>query len=148
MRLSRIVLLFALILGLRPAAAAETPAAPATVQFNAVALPVALNGRLINYVFVTIRLDLAPNADSQAVRAKEPFFRDAIVRAGHRAPFTVPTDYTRLDENRMRAEVMSDANVILGRGVVRAVEIVKQVSQHRANLPRPGFAANRPDLIP
>jgi hypothetical protein len=132
----------------RPASAAEAPAPPATVQLAAVALPIVINGRLLNYVFVTIKLDLAAGVDGAAVRAKEPFFRDALVRAGHRAPFILTTDYMHIDAARVRAEVMNDAVGIVGRGVVRNVEITKQASQRILRAPS-GASANRgPELIP
>ena len=139
----------ALILGGQPALAGEPPPdKDLTVQLAPVALPVVVDGQLINYVFVTVKLNLAPTADGAFVRTKEPFFRDALVRAGHRAPFTVATDYTRVDEKRIRAEVMSDATAFVGRGKIKSVEIIKQVSQHHSDLPSPHSATRRPELIP
>jgi hypothetical protein len=131
-----------------PVLAAEAPAAPSTVQLTAVALPIVVDGRLINYVFVTVKLALAPGVDGASVRAKEPFFRDALVRAGHRRPFVLANDYTHIDVGRVCAEVMSDSVGIVGRGVVRRVEVVKQVSQHRYDLPTAGVSAPGPELIP
>lgn len=131
-----------------PALAADAPAPPATVQLAAVALPIVVNGRLVNYVFVTLKLDLAAGADGAAVRGKEPFFRDALVRAGHRTPFVLATDYMHIDAARVRAEVMNDAVGIVGRGVVRNVEITKQASQRIIGVPSPAAAGRRPDLIP
>jgi hypothetical protein len=150
----RLILPWALVFGLSGsffarALAADAPQdKPATVQLGAVALPVVVNGRLINYVFVTVKLDLSPTADGAVVRSKEPFFRDALVRAGHRTPFTLASDYTRLDDKRIRAEVISDAAVILGRGVLANVEIVKQVSQRRSGLPPPPGRPQPPELVP
>lgn len=132
----------------RPAVGAEAPAAPATVQLTAVAMPIVVDGRLINYVFVTVKLNLAAGADGAAVRAKEPFFRDALVRAGHRTPFVLANDYTHIDVRRVCAEVMSDSVAIVGRGVVRRVDVVKQVSQRHNDLPTPGGPAPGPELIP
>lgn len=137
--------------GLSPSAAqaADSPQdRPSFVQLGAVALPVVVDGRLINYVFVTVKLDLTPMADGAVVRNKEPFFRDALVRAGHRTPFTLPADYTRLDDKRIRAEVMSDAVAIVGRGVVAKAEVIKQVSQHYRDLPLPPSRSRAPELVP
>lgn len=128
--------------------AADAPAAPATVQLGAVALPIVVQGRLVNYVFTTIKLHLAAGADGSAVRAKEPYFRDALVRAGHRNPFTLPADYTHVDVVRVRAQVMSDAVAIVGRGVVHDAEIVKQVPQRRTGLPSTTVRPPDPELIP
>ena len=130
------------------ALAADAPAAPATVQLAAVALPIVVDGRLINYVFVTVKLDLAAGVDGAAVRAKEPYFRDALVRAGHRAPFVLASDYMHIDAGRVRAEVMTEAAAIVGRGLVRNVEIVKQASQHVLSPPSAAAASHGPELIP
>ena len=131
-----------------PMWAADAPTPPATVQLASVALPIVVDGRLINYIFITVKLDLAPGADGSAVRAKEPFFRDALVRAGHRAPFTLATDYMHVDTGRVRAEVLNDAVAIVGRGVVRNVEIVKQAPQHTLGRPSTASTSRSSELIP
>jgi hypothetical protein len=117
-----------------PAQAAD-PQTAQSVQLEAVGLPVVADGRLVNYVFVSVRLDLWPAADGAAVRGKEQFFRDDLVRVGHRRPFTLPGDYTRLDERRIQAEIMRAAVTIVGPGSVRSVQITKQASQRGSNLP-------------
>lgn len=96
------------------------------VTLSPVALPIVVDGRLVNYVFVTLRLDLAPLANVSKLREKEPYFRDALVRAAHRTPFTLPSDLTKIDEARLKATVMRDAATIAGPGAVRAVVIVSQ----------------------
>jgi hypothetical protein len=69
------------------------------------------------------------------VRNKEQYFRDDLVRAGHRSPFTRMDDYTRVDEAKVRAEVMRFAPTVVGPGVVKAVVITKQTSQKLKTLP-------------
>jgi len=96
------------------------------ISISPVALPIVVDGRLVNYVFVTIRLDLAPLANSTKLREKEPYFRDALVRAAHRTPFTLRSDLTKIDEPRLKAVMMQEATAIAGPGVVRAVVIVSQ----------------------
>ena len=47
---------------------------------------VVVNGQLVNYIFVNVRVNLTSRADVTKLReAKEPFFRDALVRDAHRA---------------------------------------------------------------
>jgi hypothetical protein len=96
------------------------------ISISPVALPIVVDGKLVNYVFVTIRLDLAPLANSTKLREKEPYFRDALVRAAHRTPFTLRSDLTKVDEPRLKAVMMQEAAAIAGPGVVRAVVIVSQ----------------------
>ena len=134
-------------LALAADAAAEKPS---TVQLAPVAMPIVIEGRLVNYVFVTVKLTLAKGAEGAKVRDKEAFFRDALVRAGHHTPFVTPADYTKVDVAKIRAEVMRDAPKFVGPGVVANAEITKQVSQTKAYLipqpPKPGAPAARPQV--
>jgi hypothetical protein len=120
-----------------PVLAAEPPSEPQTVALQAIALPVIVDGQLLNYVFCSIRLDLYPKADGAKVRAKEEYFRDDLVRMGHRVPFTRKDDYTKIDEARVRAEIMRIAPGLVGPGMIRSVTITKQTSQKLMTLPPP-----------
>ena len=111
------------------------------VDLSPVALPIVLNGRLINYVFVQVRLNLAPSADALKIREKEPWFRDALVRAAHRTPFTKATDYTVVDEARMKAALMREAAAIAPARNLLSVTLVSQTPKQRSRLPRPPAAA-------
>jgi hypothetical protein len=148
----RAAAILAAVLGLAvyagaPARAADEHSSPQTIQLESVALPVILKGALLNYVFVSIRLELMPMADGAAVRAKEQFFRDDLVRMGHRTPFTRYDDYTRIDEAKVRAEVLRIAPSIIGPNVLKTVTITKQVSQKLLTMP--GATVRRtPEIIP
>ncbi|ODT62048.1 MAG: hypothetical protein ABS77_08000 [Phenylobacterium sp. SCN 69-14] len=52
------------------------------VDVSPVAIPILADGRLVNYVFVTFRVQLTAMADASKWRAKEPYFRDALARIG------------------------------------------------------------------
>ncbi len=118
-----------------------------TIQMEAVALPIIVNGALLNYVFVGIKLELMPNADGAAVRGKEQFFRDDLVRVGHRQPFTRLDDYTRVDESKVIGELMRAAPGIVGPGVLKTAVITKQTSQKLLTMP--GAQRKRaPEIIP
>jgi len=134
---------------LTPAARAadEPPKSAPTISLEAVALPIIVNGRLINYVFCTVRLDLNPNVDGAAVRAKEQFFRDDLVRTGHRTPFTRNDDYTKVDEAKVRAEILRFAPSIVGPGMIRSITITKQVSLKMLTLPSPPQQRQR-EIVP
>ena len=107
------------------------------VDISPVALPVVVNGKLINYVFVSARVNLTPRADSIRLRDKEPFLRDALVRAGHRTPFTQANDYTRVDEGKLKAALYRDAVAILGQENVAGVAVTQQTPKQRTGIPRP-----------
>lgn len=132
-----LALLLSLLLLSAPAYAGEKSEKPAAhyVALSPVALPVIVGGKIRNYVFVYIRLDLAPSVDAQAWQEKEPYFRDALVRAGHHTPFVLPNDWSRLDEPALKRSLMADAERIAGRGVVVGVEITKSTPQRLALAP-------------
>lgn len=127
-----------------PAAAAAGPAfassgsggssGAATLNMSGVGLPVISGGRVRNYVFVSLRLHLGGHATVESVRAKEAFLRDALVRAGHRMPFTVADDWTRLDAAALSASLMRAAPAITGRGSISRVEVVNQAPRRRTGV--------------
>lgn len=100
------------------------------VDLQPVGLPIIVKGQLLNYVFVYIRLNLTAGADAAALRNKEPFFRDALVRTAHRTPFTDPADYNRVDEGRLVAAMTREASAIAGPNAIRSVVLTSQQPQH------------------
>jgi hypothetical protein len=112
------------------------------VDLQPVAMPIIVNGVLRNYVFVAIRINIAPRADIQKMREKEPFFRDALVRDAHRAPFVVPTDYEKVDEARVTATMAREAAAIAGPGAIQSVVVISQTPQRRVAPPKPPAATH------
>ena len=107
-----------------------------SVSLATVALPLVGNGQVANYVFVSVKLLLTLSADAAALRAKEPYFRDALVRAAHRgAPFVRPGDLNRLDDAKIRAVMYHEAVAIAGPGKIAAVAILSQTPEHRRVTP-------------
>ncbi len=135
----------------QPVMAAEKkdkePVKPQTLSLEAVALPVIVDGKLLNYVFCSITLVLTPNADGAKVRAKEQYFRDDLVRTGHHGIFTRPDDYTKVDEAKVRAEILRFAPSMVGPGVIQSANITKQSSQKMLTLP-PVPQSRQHDIIP
>ena len=126
------------LLATAPAAAEEKGANKQVGQYvdlQPVALPIVVDGQLMNYVFVSVRLNLASGVDTSRWRAKEPFFRDALVRAAAETPFTAGKDYDKIDVAKMTASLMKAAAVIAGPNVVRSVTVTSQVPSRRS--PRP-----------
>ena len=107
------------------------------VDLQPVGLPIVDHGQVVNYVFISVRLNLSPTADAARLRDKEPFFRDALVRAGHRTPFGRAGDNNRLDESRISAALIRDAASIAGPGAVRSVVVTSQAPQRQVATPRP-----------
>ena len=97
-------------------------------------LPVIVDGRIRNYVFVSVRLSLAAGADLAALRLKEPYFRDALVKAAHRTPFTVAGDATRLDAAAIVRELTRQAATIAGRGQIASIQVTSQTPRRRSGM--------------
>ena len=107
------------------------------VDLQPVALPIVVDGQLVNYVFVYVRVNLRQSADVTKVRDKEPAFRDALVRDGHRTPFVIATDWEKLDEAKLIAAMTRDASAIAGPDVVASVSVISQTPRRHAMPPRP-----------
>lgn len=118
----------------------EGAAAPSSqyVDITPVALPIVDGGRLMNYVFVQVRVNLAPSADAQKMREKEPFLRDALVRVSHRTPFTGKTDYMHIDEPALKAAVAREVGPLLGGARnIASIQIMSQQAKQRVGPMRP-----------
>lgn len=107
------------------------------VDLSPIALPVVVGGKLVNYIFVTLRLNLAPSADAAKLRAKEPWYRDAMVRLGHRSPFTNPKNYLVLDEARLKTALLREAGAISGARNFTSAAVLSMTPKQRSGLPRP-----------
>jgi hypothetical protein len=128
------------------------------IKLQSMALPVIAGGKLINYVFVQMTLTLKPGVLVTVFEGKEPLLRDAIVREAHSKPFLRPDSYVALDEARLKASVLREANGLIGPGKVALVTVVKQTPRNFVAPPaKPGTSAKlapRPtpagdsDLVP
>ncbi|MGV8930291.1 MAG: hypothetical protein ACOH1E_11110 [Brevundimonas sp.] len=109
----------------------EAPAGGQSLSMPGVGLPIIAGGRLRNYVFVSLRLHLGGSATPETMRAKEAYLRDALVRAGHRTPFVLADDWSRIDPVALSASLTRSAASIAGRGSVTRVEIVSQAPRRQ-----------------
>jgi hypothetical protein len=138
----RLVLLALSLLAIAGAVrAGEKPEKPKEagqyVDLQPVAMPIVVDERLVNYVFVYVRVNLKSGADVTKIRDKEPAFRDALVRDGHRTPFVLANDWSKVDEAKLIAVMTRDAAAITGPGVVASVTVTSQTPQKRVMPPRP-----------
>lgn len=134
MRVLAALLLF--LVSAVPALAGSSAGQLQYVDVGPVALPVVQQGKLRNYVFVTVRLHLSPQADAETWRDKEPYFRDALVRAGHRTPFVVPGDWMKLDQAALKRSMSAETTRIAGRNIFTSIEVIRAVPQRWAVPPR------------
>ena len=109
------------------------PAADRAFNMSPVGLPVIVDGRIRNYVFVTLKLHLGGEATAESVRAKQPFLKNALVRTGHTAPFTMPDDWALLSANKINAAMMAIAEVVTPHSVTNC-EVLTQVPRRRTGM--------------
>jgi len=134
-RLLAALLLVSLVAGPAFASGGEEKKPSSTVLMSPVALPVIVDGRLANYIYITLRLQLAPKADSAKLREKEPFFRDALLRAAYRTPLHRPDDPNALDPVKLRAAILRESAAIAGPGQVVGYQLLR--AQPQRYLPKP-----------
>lgn len=101
------------------------------VDLQPVGLPIVYKDRLVNYVFVYVRINLTSAANVSKWREKEPFFRDALVRVAHRTPFSLPSDLSKIDTQRLSASLTAEAARIVGPGQIRSVVVTQQAPLRR-----------------
>ena len=106
------------------------------VDLQPVGLPIVSNRSLVNYVFVYVRINLTSAANASKLRELEPHFRDALVRAGHRTPFTVASDLTKIDTARLTVALRQEAVRIAGPGQIMSVVVTSQAPRRRIATPR------------
>jgi hypothetical protein len=94
-------------------------------------VPVVRNGRLVNYLFVNARIQLASGIDVFRTREKGHFLRDALLKAVHRRSVASPDRDDQLDQPAAQALILAVARQVLGANAVRSVEILS-VSTLRA----------------
>lgn len=111
------------------------------VDISPVALPVVVRGQLVNYVFVSVRVVLTRQANAGKWRAREPFFRDALVRAAHRTPFTRADNYAAIDVEKLKAAMMRESIAIAGARDIAAISVGNQTPKRTTGLPKPAVAA-------
>jgi len=92
------------------------------------AVPVVRDGQLVNYLFVSIRIEIPPGVDLWRTREQAHFLRDALVRASHSADLSMPEDTNALNEARAVEVYRAAAVQALGERAVGRVSIVASYS--------------------
>ncbi|MDC7681890.1 hypothetical protein PQU92_01285 [Asticcacaulis sp. BYS171W] len=124
----RILIAAAGILTAAPALAsapAKEAGAP-YIKLAPVALPVIDKGRIVNYLFVTLKVNLTAKADVNTLRLKEPYFRDILIRTAHKQSFALPNKRDTLDEARLKAVMIPEFAKITGPNAIESLEVLAQ----------------------
>lgn len=121
----------ALVAAASSARSEEAADTPANYDLTPVGLPVVIDDRVRNYVFVRLRLHLAEGHDPMSLRSKDPHLRDSLVRMAHRRSLAIPGEANRLSPGPIAGHVMATAIRVCGRGVVTRVEVLSQQPQRQ-----------------
>jgi hypothetical protein len=110
------------------AVASEKPEAENSADRQMVApnivTPVVRDGKLVNYLFVTVEVDFTDQANAIKVRDRAHFLRDALLKTTHRLPLADPTHDDQLDKPAALAAFRMAAKDALGAENVKSVSIV------------------------
>lgn len=88
------------------------------------AVPVVRDGVLVNYLFVSLRVEVAANVDLWRTREQAHFLRDALVRASHAQDLSDPNDINLLNEARALQVYQAAAVSALGERTIGGVSVV------------------------
>jgi hypothetical protein len=99
-------------------------------------VPVVRQGRLVNYVFVSARIQLAPGVDVWKARDQGAFLRDALLKAVHRQSIVDSRRDDALNAPAAIALIGGVGRQILGANAVRGVEILSVSSLRQGRAPR------------
>jgi hypothetical protein len=92
------------------------------------AVPVVRDGVLANYLFVSLRIEIAQGVDLWRTREQAHFLRDALVRASHAHDLAAAEDVNQLNEARAIEVYRAAAVSALGERAVAGVSIVASYS--------------------
>lgn len=98
------------------------------------AVPVVRNGQLVNYLFVSIRIEIAQGVDLWRTREKAHFLRDYLVRASHSNDLVDPNDSNALNERRAIEVYRAAAIQALGENAVGPITIVATYSSQGSGI--------------
>jgi hypothetical protein len=98
------------------------------------AVPVVRDGRLVNYLFVSIRIEIAAGVDLWRTRERAHFLRDALVRASHGNDLADPEDNNSLNEARALEVYRAAAVQALGEQAVGRIAVVATYSSQGSGI--------------
>lgn len=98
------------------------------------AVPVVRNGQLVNYLFVSIRIEITQGVDLWRTREKAHFLRDYLVRASHANDLVDPNDSNALNEARALEVYRAAAIQALGENAVGPITIVATYSSQGSGI--------------
>ena len=125
----RLVLLSAfssLALAATGAHADDKDAGAPAIRLATVGIPVTEDNQVVNYLFLSIRINLTMTAPEGKLRDMEPYFRDALVKAAHKTSFGQPGHSDKLDEAHFKSVMLGEWSKITGPNMIKSIDILSQ----------------------
>ena len=104
------------------------PGAARSMDAPYLAVPVVRNGQLVNYLFVSVRIEIAQGVDLWRTRERAQFLRDALVRAAHANQLSDANDPNLLDQAHAITVFHTAAAQALGESAVGRISIISSYS--------------------
>lgn len=101
-------------------------AADPSVKLASVGIPVMSGNQVVNYLFLSIRINLTAKANESKLRDMEPFFRDSLMRVSHTVSFGQADHSDLLDEPRFKSVMTAEWSKITGPGAIKSIDILSQ----------------------
>lgn len=118
------------------------------LDITGLGLPVLENGRVINFIFVRIRINMNPGISKPDIDAGDPFIRERVLRAAYRTPLNTGNELMALDTEKLTAVTLREARAYYGAARVRSVEIRDQKPQKRIYRPPSGQGRSGGVVLP
>jgi len=101
------------------------------VEVGSVPAPVFDGRRLLNYFFLSVRVDMKEGENILRARERVHFFRDALVRGLHRRSVAAPQSFDVLDRAVALEVVKAAAAEAYGAGSIASVDVTSAESLRR-----------------
>jgi hypothetical protein len=105
-----------------------------TMDAPYLAVPVVRDGQLVNYLFVSLRIQISPRVDLWRTRERAQFLRDALVRASHANALADPNNNNALNQALALQIYRQAAIQTLGAGAVAGITIVSTYSSQGSGI--------------
>ena len=102
----------------------EEKASNKAVELPGLVIPVADDGKLVNYLFVSARIVVADGHDHWEFREQGHVIRDRILKAAHRHSFAMDGSKMELDKDATTKRITEAVETLFGEGCVAKVEFV------------------------
>lgn len=97
---------------------------PRVIDIPTMVMPAFHEGRLQNYLFVSVQLVAGEGVSAWRLRERTHYMRDAMIRASHRRSVSLPNDPTRIDVELAR-EIMAEGLAdVVSLDQIERIEIV------------------------